>query len=178
MKIISFTWRVAAFAAATLVAFGAVSALPGQPLKISYWGAGIETAVDSNSDGLKLSLTTAEAKGSFGASSVYITSEFRVDPTVECPAGYLPLFLFQSSAVISFSNGDQLYGFGTGGEMCLNLGTGYYFGDAVGVYQGGTGRFASATGTYRSTYTGQNLEPFLSGFRSIQGEIKGTVTMK
>ncbi|MGD9388099.1 MAG: hypothetical protein PVI87_07710 [Gammaproteobacteria bacterium] len=181
MKINTLTGRVAAVAAGALVAFAAFSGPPeGVPLKISYWGAGIETAVDSNQDGLLLSLSMTEAKGSFGASSAYITSEFAVDPTVQCPDDgddYLPLVLFQSTGVLSFANGDQLYAVGTGGEMCLNLDTGYYSGDAEGFYMGGTGRFAGATGSYTSTYSGQNLEPFLSGFRSITGTIEGRVIL-
>ena len=181
MKINTLLWRATALAVGALVAFAAFSGPPqGLPITISYWGSGIETAVDSNQDGLLLSLSMTEAKGSFGASSAYITSEFAVDPSVQCPDDddeYLPLVLFQSTGVLSFSNGDQLYAYGTGGEMCLNLDTGFYSGDAEGVYIGGTGRFAGATGTYRSTYSGQNLEPFLSGFRSITGTIEGRVIL-
>lgn len=182
MNIKLYVRRSTALAAGVLVALGAAYPAAGHasemPIKVTYVGSGVETAVDSNADELKLSLTTAEAKGSFGASMVYITSEFRVDPTVECPAGYLPLYLFQSTAILTFANGDQLFGFVSGGEMCLNFGTGYYYGDATGEYQGGTGRFANATGTFYSTYTGYNLEPFLTGFRSIQGKIEGKVSMK
>jgi hypothetical protein len=182
MSINTFTRRSTALAAGVLLALGtaypAASYASEIPLKVTFVGAGIETAVDSNADGLKMSLTTAEAKGSFGAAMVYITSEFRVEPTTPCPAGFLPLYLFHSTAILTFSNGDQLYGFVSGGEMCLNLSTGYYYGDATGVYHGGTGRFANATGTFLSTYTGHNLEPFVSGFRSIQGKIEGTVSRK
>lgn len=187
MKINSLMLRATALAAGALVAFAAFSGPPkGVPIKISYWGSGIETAVDSDQDpfGLKLSLTMAEAKGSFGASSAYITSEFAVDPTITCPAGYLPLRLFQSTSVVNFANGDQLFGSVSDGEMCLDFdpmtgsGSGYYFGDAKGEYVGGTGRFASATGAFYSTYTGFNLEPALTGFRSITGEIKGRVVLR
>jgi hypothetical protein len=185
MKINTLTWRAAALAAGALLAVAAFSGPPeGVPIKISYWGSGIETAVDSNADGFKLSLSMAEASGSFGAVSAYITSEFRIDETIECPMGYLPLRLFQSTTVVNFANGDQLFGSIYDGEMCLDLdlvmgtGTGYYFGDAEGEYIGGTGRFAGATGTFYSTYTGYNLEPALTGFRSIAGEIEGRVILK
>jgi hypothetical protein len=187
MKIKTLMWRAAALAAGALVAVAAFSGPPeGVPIKISYWGSGIETAVDSDGDpfGLKLSLSMAEASGSFGAVSAYITSEFAVDPSIECPTGYLPLRLFQSTSVVNFAAGDQLFGSVYDGEMCLDFdpftgtGSGYYFGDAEGDYIGGTGRFAGATGTFYSTYTGYNLEPALTGFRSIAGEIEGRVILK
>ena len=78
------------------MAFGAFSGPPGGKevaIDVKYWGSGIETAVDSDQDplGLKLSLSMVEARGSFGAASAYITSEFAVDPTTERPAAYLPL---------------------------------------------------------------------------------------
>lgn len=188
MKINTLTWRAAAVAAGALVAFAAISGPPsGKEVAVSmtYWGSGIETAVDSDQDpfGLKLSLSMAHAKGSFGPVSAYITSEFAFDPTIECPTGYLPLRLFQSTTITNFADGDQLFGSVYDGEMCLDLdpytgmGTGYYFGDADGEYIGGTGRFAGATGSFHSEYTGYNLEPGLTGFRSIEGTIEGTVIL-
>jgi hypothetical protein len=186
MKINTLMWRAAALAAGALLAVAAFSGPPeGVPIKFSYWGSGIETAVDSNQDGLLLSLSMTEAQGSFGASSAYITSEFRLATEQEalqigCEDGFTPLILFQSTAIVSFANGDQLFGMvldEIGGEMCLSFVTGYYYGDADGVYIGGTGRFAGASGTFHSEYTGYNLEPMLTGFRSIQGTIEGTVVM-
>ncbi len=147
------------------------------PISISYAGTGISTAVDVNDDGENLSLTTAEGRGTFGRSVVNITSEFAVDPSVECETGYVPYTLFQSTGILTFNDGDQLFAFGGGGRLCLDPNTGYYYGDAYGVYYGGTGRFAAAQGEYRSDYTGFVVEPFIgTNFRSIQGTIEGTLS--
>ncbi|MEJ2515509.1 MAG: hypothetical protein P8080_07590 [Gammaproteobacteria bacterium] len=147
------------------------------PISIKYSGTGFATAVDVNGDGENLSLTLAEGRGTFGRTAVNITSEFVVDPAVECEAGYVPYTLFQSTAMIIVNNGDQLFGFGGGGTLCLNPNTGYYYGDAYGVYYGGTGRFATAVGEYTSDYTGYVIEPFIgTNFRSIQGTLEGTLS--
>jgi hypothetical protein len=44
-----------------------------------------------------------------------------------------------------------------------------------GVYRGGTGRFAEATGTYITKFDGQTLDPTI-GFRSIRAISEGRLT--
>jgi hypothetical protein len=148
------------------------------PVKFSYEGTGHDLGVDLNDDGLMLGITYAQIRGSiFGTGMLTITSEFAVDPEVECEVGYMPLTLFQSTIIVTTDAGDQVFGFGNGGDACLNLDTGHMYGDAYGVYQGGTGRFATATGEYYTEYTVYNVEPFTgSGLRAIQGTVEGTLS--
>lgn len=146
------------------------------PVKFSYAGTGHDLSVDLNDDGLMLGITYAQTRGgTFGTSMLMITSEFAVDPEVQCEADYLPLTLFQSTVVLTTDPGDQLFGFGGGGDACLNLVTGHMYGNAYGVYHGGTGRFATATGEYYTEYNVYNVEP-ASGLRAIQGTVEGTLS--
>ena len=146
------------------------------PVKFSYAGTGHDLGVDLNGDGLMLGITFAQTRGStFGTSMLTITTEFAPDPEVVCEAGYLPLTLFQSTIIVTTDAGDQVFGFGGGGDACLNLVTGHMYGNAYGVYHGGTGRFATATGEYYTEYTVYNVEP-ASGLRAVQGTVEGSLT--
>ena len=55
--------------------------------------------------------------------------------------------------------------------------TGYGTGEAEGVFDGGTGRFSDATGSFIVSFSGNNITlPDLGvGFGAIQGEIKGRI---
>lgn len=146
------------------------------PLKFSYAGTGHDLGVDLNDDGLMLGITYAQTRGStFGTAMLTITSEFALDLDVVCEVDYLPLTLFQSTIVLTTDSGEQIFGFGGGGDACLNPVTGHMYGDAYGVYRGGTGRFANATGEYYTEYTVLNVEP-ASGLRAVQGTVEGSLS--
>ena len=125
-------------------------------------------------DGANVSLTTGTAKGTFGASTITITTEFRLEDAVTCPAGFpLKYALVYSAAVLTFEDQSQLFGISQSGWICATA-AGQYYGEVSGAYVGGTGRFQTATGDFVSKFDGQYLEPNLS-FRSIQGTVEGTV---
>ena len=82
-----------------------------------------------------------------------------------------------SKPILTFANGDQLWGYLTEGSGCLSVVSGDFSGEAEGLFDGGTGRFSGATGSFIVTFSGKNLTlPDLGvGFGAIQGEVKGTL---
>jgi hypothetical protein len=122
----------------------------------------------------------AQGKGSYGPGLLGVLSEFYFagfcddDQTVPTVA-YL-VFAY-SRPVISFKNGDQLWGDVTGGDACLDTVTGEFFGSAQGVFTGGTGRFVGADGPFTVEFGGTNLT-FAAlgvGFGPIRGELYGAI---
>jgi len=159
------------------VLFAPVASAGDTAVSIRYVGTGIDTPFDTNDDGLLVSITTADTKGTFGKGAIAITAEFAIneDGTVVCEAGYVPFDLIQSTAILTCADQSQLAGVSDAGYLCLNFMTGHYTGEAEGDYIGGTGRLEGATGTYVSPFSGYNFELGTTGFRSIEGTIEGFV---
>lgn len=150
----------------------------------TYWytGSGFDTATDTypvgEPDGFPVSVTTAVGKGS-GVALVAITAEFAPDllGSVTCPEGYtLPFVLVYSSNVATFSDRSQTTGFANDGWLCMTDDRISWVGHVEGFVTGGTGRFEGATGTFKSTFDGMNIDPFF-GFRTIRGETHTTLWM-
>lgn len=160
------------------VLFGPVSLAAETPISIRYAGSGWDTHVDGFvPDGQNVSLTTGTADGTFGKSTIMITTEWVTDESVTCPAEYsLKYSLIYSASVLTFPEQSQLFGIAQSGWICATTG-GVYYGEVTGAYVGGTGRFESATGDYVSKFDGAYLEPNLS-FRSIRGTAEGRVGKK
>jgi hypothetical protein len=152
------------------------------PIKISYTGSIVPIPVDVDDDEAVATVVDAQSKGSFGASMSHIVTEWT--PTGLCDDGYVQFALIHSAVVMTFSNGDQLYGAGPGnGWMCLDLdpaGDGFFYGEAYGDFTDGTGRFEGASGSFSSPFTGNNLTftNFGYAFGPIQGGFQGKVTLQ
>jgi hypothetical protein len=161
------------------------------PIHVTWTGSGWDTHVDNLEDGWPVNLISAMATGSFGAKRAEIATEFYVaDPEdfdITCKPGYDMFFgIVLSTSVVTFEAHDQLFAFSNSGWMCLSTAmelNGHFYGEAYGVYGGGTGRFNGATGEWMTTFEGNNLEMpeavsglIPVGFRAISGEIKGHVT--
>ena len=156
------------------------------PLKIKWSGTVMGTAIDVVDDGFDLpaNLIDAQATGSFGASNVSVFSEFTPaaflcdeDDNGLPDEGVLPLVFAYAKPVVTFANGDQLWGDVAEGWACLSQITGFFYGAAEGVYEGGSGRFIGATGSFEVWFSGTNFAlPDLGvGFGTISGEITGQV---
>jgi hypothetical protein len=91
----------------------------------------------------------------------------------------LYLVIAYSKPVITFKNGDQLWGSFTSGDMCLDSTNGAFSGSGRGEYTGGTGRFDGARGPFTVTFGGTDLTLFEVGvgFGPIYGEVDGTVIL-
>jgi len=71
------------------VLFAPVSSAGETPISIRYAGSGWDTHVDGFvPDANNVSLTTGTAKGTFGTSTITITTEFRLENAVTCPQGF------------------------------------------------------------------------------------------
>lgn len=160
------------------VLFAPVSGAGETPISIRYAGSGWDTHVDGFvPDGRNVSLTIGTAQGTFGNSTITITTEWVPDPTVTCPDGYPNKYsLIYSASVLTFGERSQLFAIAQSGWICATQ-EGVYYGEVTGTYVGGTGRFEAATGDYVSKFDGAYLEPNLD-FRSIRGTAEGTVDTK
>ena len=168
----------------SVMSLAPVSYADQQPIYITYKGTILELPTDFNNDGMKANVVKAPSKGSFGASMATIVTEFVPYPPLfgTCPStDDMYLIVLYSSGITSFSNGDQLDASIDSGWMCLDLVTGEFEGVAYGVFVGGSGRFANATGDFSSPFSGKNLSIALmkpTGVARIEGEIEGTVELK
>ena len=160
------------------VLFAPVSGAGETPISIRYAGSGWDTHVDGFvADGRNVSLTTGTAQGTFGNSTITITTEWVTDPAVTCPAAYpLKYSLIYSASVLTFGERSQLFAIAQSGWICATY-EGVYYGEVTGTYVGGTGRFEGATGDYVSKFDGAYLEPNVD-FRSIRGTAEGTLGKK
>lgn len=160
------------------VFFASVSSAGETPISIRYAGSGWDTHVDGFvPDGQNVSLTTGTAQGTFGNSTITITTEWVPDDSVTCPAAFpIKYALIYSASILTFPEQSQLFGIAQSGWICANN-AGVYYGEVTGAYVGGTGRFQDATGDFVSKFDGAYLEPNLD-FRSIRGTAEGTVGKK
>lgn len=149
------------------------------PISMKWAGTVADTAIDTNSDGLFVDTIDAMAKGSFGPASLGVFTEFYFAGFCDIEQRVLHLGILFSKPVTTFANGDQLWGSVTSGSMCMNTVTGDFTGEADGLYLGGTGRFADATGMFTVEFGGRNLTfpQGLPGYGAIRGTIEGTVDM-
>jgi hypothetical protein len=182
------TRRLPLLAAAAVLLFApfivATSYAKEVPIKISYSGALVPIPVDEDGDLSHGSVLDGQAKGTFGASMTHIVTEWTM--TGMCDDGYVLFELLHAAIVLTFSNGDQLFGAGTSsGWMCMDvypLGdvTGDFYGEASGDFSHGTGRFEGATGSFVSPFSGTNItiRDFGYGFGPIRGTLEGRLTMQ
>ena len=181
------TRRLPLLAAAAVLLFApfmvATSHADEVPIQINYTGALVPIPVDENIDLTHASVLDGQAKGSFGASMTHIITEWTMIGL--CDDGYVLFELHHAAIVLTFSNGDQLFGAGTpSGWMCMdvypfgNL-TGNFYGEAGGAFSHGTGRFEGATGSFLSPFSGTNItnKDFDYGFGPIRGTLEGTLTL-
>ena len=155
------------------------------PVSIKWSGTVVETGIDvivEDEAGLNANLIEAQASGSFGAKNLTVLSEFTPgqflcddDGNGLPDPGVLPLIFAYAKPIITFANDDQLWGHLTEGSGCLSVVTGEFSGEGEGVYDGGTGRFTGATGSFVVTFSGTNLTiaDLGVGFGAIKGEVIG-----
>ena len=181
------TRRLPLLAAAAVLLFApfmvATSHADEVPIQINYTGALVPIPVDENIDLTHASVLDGQAKGSFGAAMTHIITEWTMIGL--CDDGYVLFELHHAAIVLTFSNGDQLFGAGTSpGWMCMDVFpdgalTGDFYGEATGDFSHGTGRFEGATGSFVSPFSGTNIttKDFDYGFGPIRGTMEGTLTL-
>lgn len=152
--------------------FAPISGAGERPVNTSYAGIGYATSSDPNGDGFPVDLSLTDSQGTLGAARLAITTEWLISPH-ECRVGYdVPFALANMAVVYTFADQSQLFGFSQSGWLCANPSTGAYYGEAYGVYGGGTGRFKDASGEWSTKFDGATLDPGID-FRSIRGTAIG-----
>ena len=149
------------------------------PISGKWAGSAVGVAFDLNGDGLSSNLIDAQAKGSFGMKSLDVLSEYMPVGLCSTDPVVMQLAFLYSKPILTFANGDQLWGTMDSGSMCMHSLTAEFTGEANGVFTGGTGRFEGASGTFVVTFGGKNLTLLGMGFgfAPIHGDIVGTVVL-
>ena len=121
----------------------------------------------------------ARIRGSFGPGSLGVFSEFTFAGFCDAAETVAYVVFAYSRPVITFKNGDQLWGEFTSGDACLDPASGEFYGSGQGTFTDGTGRFAGADGTFTVDFGGNNLTiaTLGVGFGPIYGEIDGTIIL-
>ena len=163
-----------------IVPFIATSSYAGElPISGKWAGSAVQVGFDLNDDDVFSNLIDAQIKGSYGMKSLDVLSEYM--PVGLCstePEVWRLAFLY-SKPILTFANGDQLWGTMESGSMCMHSLTAEYTGEGQGFFTGGTGRFEDASGTFTVTFSGKNLTLLTLGFgfAPIRGDIVGTVEL-
>lgn len=110
----------------------------------------IDTAVDTNNDGVAGSSWNGVAKGSGGPTYQGVI-EVAFEPTGRCATGAEGT-LAAYSIVRRYPNGDQLASRLVEGFVCFDPATGLGTVDVEAEIIGGSGRYADASGSYTATF--------------------------
>jgi len=161
--------------------FAAPSGFAKGPIHVSlkYSGAGYDVS-EKDADNMAINILLNDGKGTFGPVNMAILSEFAVDTdaSVSCPAEYpLAYDLVRAMTTMTAANLDMLYGTFIKGWLCMSADLYEWIGGVEGVWFDGTGKFKGATGVWSGQYLGNNLDED-SGFRTITGNISGTLELK
>ena len=149
------------------------------PISGKWAGSAVGVAFDLNGDGASSNLIDAQIKGSFGMKSLDVLSEYMPVGLCSTDPDVFQIAFLYSKPILTFANGDQLWGTMDSGSMCMHSLTAEYAGEGNGVFTGGTGRFEGASGTFVVTFSGKNLTLLTMGFgfAPIRGDIVGTVVL-
>ncbi len=110
----------------------------------------IDTAVDTNNDGVAGSAWNGVAKGSGGPTYQGVI-EVAFEPTGRCTSGAEGT-LAAYSIVRRYPNGDQLVSQLVEGFVCFDPATGMGTVDVEAEFIAGSGRYANASGTYTASF--------------------------
>lgn len=163
-----------ALLALTLAATLGATAAQARILSETVSGNFVDTAIDTNGDGVAAAHFVGEAKGSGGASYQGL-HEVQFTPTGLCDPGQVEGIIVAYSIVRRFSNGDLLFSKLVDGSFCFDPATGKANVAVSAEIIGGTGRFAGATGSYEIEYEVTALLPDPTG-GIAHGAFDGTVT--
>jgi hypothetical protein len=122
----------------------------------------VDTALDTNGDGIAAAHFVGEANGSGGPSYEGV-QEIQFAPTGLCDAGEVEGTIAAYSIVRRYNNGDLLFSRLVDGTFCLDPATGKAQVTVNAEISGGTGRFEGATGSYVIEYEAIALLPDPTG---------------
>lgn len=163
--------------ALTLAATFGATAAQARNLSEKVSGDFVDTAIDTNGDGVAAAHFVGEAIGS-GGPSYQGLQEIQFTPTGLCDAGEVEGIVVAYSIVRRYSNGDLLFSKLVDGSFCLDPAAGKATVNVNAEIDGGTGRFANATGSYAIEYEVTALLPDPTGgigHGAFSGTASGTV---
>lgn len=165
-----------------LLLTGGVSRAEDKQLKFtsSYSGSGVDGDIDTNGDGIPAAVFTGIGNSNLGRFIFTGEGEFGepVNNTT-CPTGTLEYPLVQNTNVFFFqATGEQLnFTYTPGAVGCFDPVAFEFTWRLPGVFNGGTGRFAHATGVFEddgvATYPAKDSNVYT--YNAFVGTITGTL---
>jgi hypothetical protein len=164
---------VLAFAAS----FGAAEVQDGS-FSEEVSGTFVDTAIDTNGDGVAAATFLGQTRGHKGGSSYQGLHEVQFTPTGLCDPGDVEGVIVAYSIVRRFNNGDLLYSRLMDGSFCFDPASGTAHVEVNAEIIGGTGKFEGATGSYAIAYDVTALLPDPTGgiaHGAFSGEASGSI---
>lgn len=151
-----------------------------QQLSGSFGGSSVSTALDTNGDGMTAVLSIGQGKTSLGSTTFQTVGESaaRLPAASTCPSGNQEFPLLMAYGVVQFEDsGDLLFTHWSAGVTCFDPTTTIFTTRAKGAFEGGTGRYAKATGSFETTTTGKPLvaDRAMHEFDYLTGQVTGTI---
>jgi hypothetical protein len=168
---------VAVVALMIAAGFGATAEAAG-PFSETVSGNFVDTAIDTNADGVAAASYSGGTKGFRGGASYSGLQEVQFTPTGLCEAGEVEGKIVAYSIVRRFSNGDLMYSRLVDGSFCFDPSTGKANVAVSAEITGGTGHFEGTTGSYELEYEVTGLLPDPTGglaHGAFVGTISGTI---
>lgn len=129
---------------------------------------------DTNGDGIYAVAVRFHLVGSPGRSTAESVGEFTDYYFTGVTGCELRSDVIWESWVQTFNDLSMLFSPVTEGFICVNLFTGEVWGEIIGDFDGGTGRFQGATGDYIIEFEGYAATPYQNAF---EGTVKGLIEL-
>ena len=136
------------------------------PVRERVSGNFIDTAIDTNGDGIAANSVSGAVRGDLGPTYEGVWEIAFLPPSGACPVGNAEGEVVAYSIVRRYFNGDLQYSAldaSKGGFLCFDLATGEAKLVINAEFTGGTGRFEDSAGTYKADFDVTLLLPDLTG---------------
>jgi len=137
-----------------------------------YSGNSLPTMVDTNGDGITAGDGNFYVRGAPGRATVDSFNEFTAFAPYFMDGCDVRAGLVAQTYVETFKDGSMLFYQATEGFLCFNLSTFVTDYEIKGIFNGGTGRFAGAYGTWVNVGKGFSAGVEMNAF---EGTLKGTI---
>jgi hypothetical protein len=151
-----------------------------QQLSGSFAGSSVSIALDTNGDGMTAVLSMGRGKTNLGSITFQTVGESaaRLPAVNTCPSGHWEFPLLMAHGVLQLDDsGNLLFAHWTSGVTCFDPITATFTTRGKGTFEGGTGKYAKATGSFATTTTGKPLvaDRAMHEFDYLAGQVTGTI---